>query len=63
MAGLISRQCLKNGLVVYPGSGEVDGHRGDHILIAPPFIITKNQINEMAAILDQSIQEVIQNVL
>ncbi len=63
IAGLISRQCLKNGLVVYPGSGAVDGRRGDHILVAPPFIIKKNQIDEMVALLDRSIQEVMQDIL
>ena len=57
VAGLVAKKSFKNGLIVYPGSGTVDGHRGDHILIAPPFIITKDQIDEMVAILGQSITE------
>jgi adenosylmethionine-8-amino-7-oxononanoate aminotransferase len=32
------------GVLVYPGSGTVDGAIGDHVLIAPPFIISTDQI-------------------
>ncbi len=63
VAGMISKQCMKNGLVVYPGSGEVDGHRGDHILVAPPFIIQKDEIDEIVSILGQSIAEIEAEVL
>lgn len=58
VAGMISRQCLKNGLLIYPGSGEVEGRRGDHILVAPPFVIQKDEIDKMVSILGQSIAEV-----
>lgn len=37
----------KNGLICYPGSGTVDGAFGDHILLAPPFIITTDQLEEL----------------
>ena len=35
-----------NGLICYPMNGTIDGQFGDHILIAPPFIITDDQIDE-----------------
>jgi adenosylmethionine-8-amino-7-oxononanoate aminotransferase len=35
---------LKRGLLVYPMQGSVDGTSGDHILLAPPAIITPEQI-------------------
>ncbi|KAL8280029.1 hypothetical protein RQP46_007610 [Phenoliferia psychrophenolica] len=42
---LISNECLKKGLVVYPGmKGTVDGTNGDHMLIAPPYIITESEL-------------------
>jgi len=49
--------CLSNGLYVYPGrvSSIVDG--GDHILLAPPFIITEQQLDEIVDILDRSIAQ------
>lgn len=36
------------GLICYPMGGTVDGNRGDHVLLAPPFIISDNQIDELA---------------
>ena len=35
------------GLICYPMGGTVDGRRGDHVLIAPPFIISDEQIDEL----------------
>jgi len=36
-----------NGLMVYPMGGTIDGARGDHALIAPPFIVTEADIEEI----------------
>ncbi len=49
--------CLEKGLYLYPGGGSYDGVQGDHLLIAPPFIITEEQIDEMVDILSESIGE------
>jgi adenosylmethionine-8-amino-7-oxononanoate aminotransferase len=46
---------FERGMVSYPGQGTVDGVRGDHLLYTPPLIITREQIDEMIAILDDSI--------
>jgi adenosylmethionine-8-amino-7-oxononanoate aminotransferase len=35
----VKREAMTRGLLVYPGGGTIDGVRGDHVLIAPPFII------------------------
>ncbi|MBD3739009.1 MAG: aspartate aminotransferase family protein, partial [Pseudomonas balearica] len=35
------------GLICYPMGGTIDGRRGDHILLAPPFIISDDQIGEL----------------
>ena len=35
--------------------GTVDGQRGDHVLLAPPFIITDDQIDELVGKLDTAI--------
>jgi adenosylmethionine-8-amino-7-oxononanoate aminotransferase len=35
----------ERGVVVYPMRGIADGNKGDHILIAPPFIIEEQQID------------------
>ncbi|GKT50235.1 putative aminotransferase [Colletotrichum spaethianum] len=36
------------GIVVYPGAGTVDGILGDHIIVAPPYTVTKNDIEYVA---------------
>jgi adenosylmethionine-8-amino-7-oxononanoate aminotransferase len=49
---------LDRGLVSYPGTGTVDGALGDHMLYAPPLTITTEQIDELVAILDDSLEAV-----
>lgn len=36
-------------LICYPGAGSVDGKRGAHLLLAPPFIIERKHIDEAAS--------------
>jgi adenosylmethionine-8-amino-7-oxononanoate aminotransferase len=43
-AGLVGQACMRRGLLVYPMQGCVDGVAGDHLLIAPPAVITVEQI-------------------
>ncbi|MGB2167033.1 MAG: aspartate aminotransferase family protein [Candidatus Puniceispirillales bacterium] len=47
------------GLICYPMGGTIDGQYGDHVLLAPPFIITDQQINEMVEKIDFAVKEVI----
>jgi adenosylmethionine-8-amino-7-oxononanoate aminotransferase len=35
----VKREAMARGLMVYPMGGTVDGMRGDHVLLAPPFIV------------------------
>ena len=39
MNARVKREALARGLMVYPMGGTADGKRGDHILLAPPFIV------------------------
>ncbi|WP_322050667.1 aspartate aminotransferase family protein [Paraburkholderia bannensis] len=41
----IKREAFARGLMVYPMGGTVDGQNGDHILLAPPFICTAQDID------------------
>ncbi|MGX5847352.1 aspartate aminotransferase family protein [Mesorhizobium sp. PL10] len=41
----IKREAMNNGLMVYPMGGTIDGIRGDHVLLAPPFISTSQDID------------------
>jgi adenosylmethionine-8-amino-7-oxononanoate aminotransferase len=42
--GLVGQACFRRGLLVYPMQGCVDGVAGDHLLIAPPAVISAEQI-------------------
>jgi adenosylmethionine-8-amino-7-oxononanoate aminotransferase len=54
----VFEEAFARGLVVFAGSGTVDGVAGDHLLLAPPFIITASQVDDLVAILDESITAV-----
>lgn len=43
----VKREAMARGLMCYPGGGTVDGLQGDHILLAPPYIIESAQIAEL----------------
>lgn len=48
------------GLICYPMGGTIDGQYGDHVLLAPPFIISDSQINECVDKIDIALTKVIQ---
>ena len=56
-AGRVGAAAMKRGLLVYPMQGSVDGVSGDHLLLAPPAIITGEQIAWSAEQLRASVQE------
>ena len=45
MASRVAQAALQRGLLVYPMQGSVDGIAGDHILVAPPAVISHEQID------------------
>lgn len=47
LAAAVKRRGMEHGLMCYPMSGTIDGRLGDHILIAPPFIINERHIEEL----------------
>ena len=56
-AGRVTSAALQRGLLVYPIQGCVDGTSGDHLLIAPPAVITAGQIDWAVEQLRKSIEE------
>ena len=41
----VKREAMARGLMVYPMGGTLDGERGDHILLAPPFVVDEPTID------------------
>lgn len=58
LAARIKAAAMDRGLVCYPMSGTVDGERGDHILLAPPFIVSEEELTDIVDILDASLAAV-----
>lgn len=57
-SGRVAAASAKRGLQVYPMQGSVDGMSGDHVLLAPPAIITKEQIGWSVSQLAAAIREI-----
>ncbi len=61
MAGKLKAAAMSEGLICYPMQGTIDGSRGDHVLLAPAYIITKAQVDELVEKLARAIERVFGN--
>ena len=61
-AGRVGEAAKKRGLLVYPMQGPVNGHSGDHVLLAPPAVITSGQIDWAVSVLREAVEESYQAV-
>ena len=43
---LIKQAALDDGVAIYPSGGTIDGIRGDHVIVAPPFIISESELEQ-----------------
>jgi hypothetical protein len=43
----VKREAMRQGLLCYPMGGTLDGQRGDHILLAPPFVLDDTHLDEL----------------
>jgi adenosylmethionine-8-amino-7-oxononanoate aminotransferase len=59
---VIKAQAMARGLMCYPGGGTIDGKRGNHILLAPPYIIQQTHVSEIADKLAASIDAALREV-
>ena len=48
--------------MVYPMGGTVDGVKGDHVLLAPPFIVEAAQVDAIVDRLDASLEAALADV-
>ncbi len=56
LAGKIKKATFAAGLICYPMSGTRDGKLGDHVLLAPPFILSNEHIDEVVAKLSGAVE-------
>lgn len=55
----IKRAAMQAGLMCYPMGGTIDGRSGDHVLIAPPFIVDESHVAELTDRLGVAVDEAI----
>ena len=58
----IKREAMELGLMVYPIGGTIDGMRGDHVLLAPPFIIDGTLVDAIVERLGDAIDRAVEQV-
>ncbi|RME76455.1 MAG: aminotransferase class III-fold pyridoxal phosphate-dependent enzyme [Chloroflexi bacterium] len=59
VAKKIGDAAFERGLIVYPSSGNADGVNGDQVMVAPPFIVTDDQLDEIVGLLVEAVSAVI----
>lgn len=59
IAARMKQVAFERGLICYPMSGTIDGRSGDHILLAPPFIMTDGQVDELVGKVAQTVKDVV----
>ncbi len=55
----VKKEALKAGLMCYPMGGTLDGVQGDHVLLAPPFIVGEAQLDELVSKLGAALDTVL----
>ncbi|SDW17715.1 aspartate aminotransferase family protein [Litoreibacter albidus] len=55
----LKRETFEAGLICYPMGGTIDGKQGDHILLAPPFIMDRHHIDEIITKLQTAMARVL----
>jgi adenosylmethionine-8-amino-7-oxononanoate aminotransferase len=62
LAETLTDAALEEGLVVWPNVGHADGRNGDLVMLAPPFIVTEDQIDEMLELLTRALRRAAERV-
>jgi adenosylmethionine-8-amino-7-oxononanoate aminotransferase len=58
VAEKIRQACFDRGVLTYPTQGCVDGVRGDHLLLAPPFTLSTEEAATVSAAIHYSVAQV-----
>ena len=59
MYQLAKAAAFARGLMIYPSGGTVDGRTGDHILLAPPYNVSDDEIEMIVDLLGDTIEEIL----
>lgn len=53
------QDAFARGLLIYPGGGTADGRSGDHILMAPPYNVTEDELDTIVGLLGETVAAVL----
>jgi hypothetical protein len=61
-AETFTQAALDAGLVVWPNVGHADGRSGDLVMLAPPFVVTEDQIDEIVELFTRALRDTAERV-
>ena len=62
VAETVTRVALDNGLIIWPNVGHVDGTEGELVMLAPPFTVTEDEIDQIVDRLAESIKSAVAQI-
>ena len=65
MVGIVAFEtpaAMARGLLCYPMGGTVDGRTGDHVLLAPPYIVDESQVRDIVDRLGAAVDAALEGV-
>lgn len=54
----VQRKAFELGVAIYPGATTVDGVKGDHVLIAPPYTVTEADVRHIVRVVKEAYEAV-----
>jgi adenosylmethionine-8-amino-7-oxononanoate aminotransferase len=57
----VKKAAMEAGLMCYPMGGTIDGARGDHVLLAPPFIVSDDELDLLVQRLSQAVDHAVRS--
>ncbi|KAK1542089.1 aminotransferase class-III [Colletotrichum paranaense] len=59
----VQERAFEKGVALYPGAGTVDGSRGDHVLLAPPFTTTEEELRKICSVFREALEQIEAEIL
>lgn len=58
----LAAEAASQGLLIYPGSGSIDGASGDHVIVAPPYTASEAELDKLFELLSVSVKNIAQAI-
>lgn len=63
LAGRISEESLCRDFICLPAGGTINGYEGDHVMLAPPLIVTETDVDDIVEKLGDAVDAATQSIL